>query len=149
MIELESRLDIAASPMKVWRALSDFSAYPRWNPYREIVGIAALGERVVLRIGLDPGKRRPLPARITAFEPGRVLEFSSGRPFLMQSMEIFELERCQRGTRLRHVARMTGIGSRIVARTFGPRLIKVYRRVDEALAQFVAPGMRSKRQPPK
>ena len=65
MIEVEAVLDIAAPPMKVWRALSDFASYPRWNPYRGIVGVAALGEKVILQIGPDAAKRRPLPAKIT------------------------------------------------------------------------------------
>lgn len=148
MIEVEAVIDIAAPPMKVWRALTEFSAYPKWNPYREVVGVAALGEKVVLRIGPDVDKRRPLPARITAFEPGRKLTFTTGRRLLGLATETFDLERSVRGTRLRHVARVAGIGSLLIGRrSFGPSLAKVYQRVDDALAQHVASGRQPKRRP--
>ena len=146
MKQVETSLDIAAPPMKVWRALCDFSAYPRWNPYRVIDGVAGLDEKVVLRIGSDPAKRRPVPARITAFEPGKLLVFKTGRPLLIYATETFELERSQRGTRLRHIARMSGVGAGLIGRlTFGPKLIAVYDRVDDALADYVAPGRQPKR----
>ncbi len=148
MFQVETSLDIAAPPMKVWRALCDFEAYPRWNPYREILGVAGEGEKVALRIGPDPATRRSIPARITAFEPGKLLIFRSGRALILYATESFELERSQRGTRLRHIATMTGLGAGIVGRlTFGPNLIKVYERVDDALAQHVAPGRQPKRRP--
>lgn len=146
MIEVEAVLDIAAPPMKVWRALCDFASYPRWNLYRGIVGVAALGEKVILQIGPDAAKRRPLPAKITEFEPGRILTFTTGRPLIGRATETFELDRSPRGTRLRHAARMKGMGATLVGRfTVGPGLIKVYQRVDDALADFVTEGRQPKR----
>lgn len=39
MHEIVTKVEIAASPAKVWRALCDFRAYPRWNPViRKISG---------------------------------------------------------------------------------------------------------------
>lgn len=146
MIEVETFLDIAAPPMKVWRALSDFRCYPRWNPYREIVGVAGLGEKVVMRIGPVAGRRRSQTARITAFEPGSILTFATGHPLLGAATETFELARSARGTRLRHVAQMKGLGSRLIGeRTLGPRLSKIYDRVNDALAQYVTTVAQPKR----
>lgn len=149
MTQVETSLDIAAPPMKVWRALCDFAAYPRWNPYREIIGVAAEGEKVVLKIGADPAKRHPVPARIVAFEPGKLLIFRTGRALILHATESFEFERSSRGTRLRHVARMTGLGAGLVGRlTFGSKLIQVYDEVDDALAHYVVPGRQPKRRLP-
>ncbi len=148
MIEVETVLDIAAPPMKVWRTLCDFSSYPRWNPYREIAGVAALGQKVILQIGPDAAKRRSLPAKITEFDPGRTLTFTTGRPIIGLATETFELARSPRGTRLRHAARMKGAGAAIVGRfTFGTGLVKVYQRVDDALADFATDGRQPRRRP--
>lgn len=138
---IETEIDIAAPPMKVWRALCDFGGYRRWNPYREIVGVAALGERVTLLIGPDPEKRRKLAARISVFEPGRQLSMASGRRPLGWAIESYRLEPSRRGTRLRHSAEMAGLGIMLLGRRwFEPRLTGVYERVDSALAKHVASG---------
>lgn len=44
MHEIVTKVEIAASPGEVWRALTDFRAYPRWNPViRRISGALAPG----------------------------------------------------------------------------------------------------------
>lgn len=150
VIEVGLTIDIAAAPMKVWRALSDFDRYPYWHPFREVIGQAALGEKVSLRIGPVPAKRRRLAARITAFEPGESLEFTTGLPILGYATETYTLERRPGGTRMRHIARAWGLMPRLLGpKLFGPGLTQVYRRVDEALASFVAPEFKPKIREPE
>ena len=49
--QLESEIDIAAPPGRVWAILTDFSAYPDWNPFiRSIRGTPDLGASLVVRI---------------------------------------------------------------------------------------------------
>jgi hypothetical protein len=70
--QLESEVEVQASPERVWEVLTDFAVYPDWNPF--IVragGRAAPGSRLELRMRL-PG-RRP-----TTFRP-RVLEAEPAR----------------------------------------------------------------------
>lgn len=41
MTELNTEIEIRASAERVWNALMDFDAYPKWNPFvREISGRA-------------------------------------------------------------------------------------------------------------
>jgi hypothetical protein len=55
--EIDTWIDIDASPDLVWRILMNFSAYPYWNPFiYRIEGEAMKGERLSLLIQ-PPGKR--------------------------------------------------------------------------------------------
>lgn len=135
--------EIAAPPIKVWRALSDFSTYRRWNPYREVIGSAALGAKVTLMIGPKPEGRRKLRATISIFEPGHRIGFTTGRPLLGRALETYVIEPGRRGTHLLHTAEMNGLGALVLGRrSFEPRLLGVYRRVDDALAKYLASGSR-------
>jgi hypothetical protein len=70
--ELESEVKVQASPERVWEVLTDFAAYPDWNPFIvQAGGRAAPGSRLELRMRL-PG-RRP-----TTFRP-QVLEAEPAR----------------------------------------------------------------------
>lgn len=147
MIEIETQIDIATSPARVWRALCDFQAYPRWNPYREVLGEAVLGRKVVLLIGPDPRKRRRLRATISILEPIRVLAFDSGMGFLARSTESFILAPSRRGTLLRHRAMVGGIAAmQPLRKWFLRRLPPVYRRMDQAFATYLAAPRRAQRQ---
>jgi hypothetical protein len=70
--QLESGVEVQASPERVWEVLTDFAAYPDWNPFIvQAGGRAAPGSRLELRMRL-PG-RRP-----TTFRP-QVLEAEPAR----------------------------------------------------------------------
>jgi uncharacterized protein YndB with AHSA1/START domain len=148
MITVSTEIDIAAPPMKVWRALCDFPAYRRWNPYREIVGLAAMGETVTIRIGPDPAKRRAIRAKISAFVPGEELAFATGRKPWANAMESFRLEPSRRGVRLVHCAQMSGLGALWMrSDRFQAGLVRVYERVDAALAKYAATGPQPRKSP--
>lgn len=141
MITVSTEIDIAAPPMKVWRVLCDFPAYGRWNPYREILGLAASGETVTMRIGPDPAKRRAIRARISAFVPGQELAFATGRQPWGNAIESFHLEPSRRGARLVHSAQMRGLGALLMRSDRSQAgLVSVYERVDAALARYAATG---------
>jgi hypothetical protein len=70
--QLESGVEVQASPERVWEVLTDFAAYPDWNPFIvQAGGRAVPGSRLELRMRL-PG-RRP-----TTFRP-QVLEAEPAR----------------------------------------------------------------------
>jgi len=63
MRELRSELEIDASPERVWAVVTDFAAYPEWNPFiRRISGELREGARLEVRI-------EPPGARATTFKP--------------------------------------------------------------------------------
>jgi len=57
MKELRTQIEIEATPERVWEILTDFDAYPEWNPFiQAIEGEAAPGSRLEVRIE-PPGGR--------------------------------------------------------------------------------------------
>ena len=48
---LEAEIEIGATPERVWSILTDFPAYPEWNPFiRFVRGVPEPGARLVVRI---------------------------------------------------------------------------------------------------
>lgn len=107
-------LDIPATPERVWDVLTDFSAYPEWNPLQTIEGHAELFAGLKIRTrkseaGTVPPATRAIIWKIRAPEK---LEFLSGRPFLDSTKRFFHLAPHQGGTRLRHGIVFSGAVSR-------------------------------------
>ena len=68
---LVSQIEIDATAEKVWDVLTDFAAYPTWNPFIvSAVGVAEVGSRVTLRM-------QPVDSRAVTLKP-TVLEVTPG-----------------------------------------------------------------------
>lgn len=68
-------VEIDAAPAEVWPVLTDFGAFPSWNPFiTKASGVLRTGERitVTLRIGRWPVTLRP---RLTVVDPPRELRW--------------------------------------------------------------------------
>lgn len=75
MTTLRSTVEIAATPDRVWAALTDFDAFPDWNPFiRRASGELAVGNRirVTLRLGRRDLRLRP---RLTMVDRPRELRW--------------------------------------------------------------------------
>lgn len=71
MKELYTEIVIEASKDRIWRALTDFDQYAKWNPFiKSVVGKVAVGQ--VIQISLTPPGAKPM-----IFSP-KVLTFESG-----------------------------------------------------------------------
>ncbi|MFW6079186.1 MAG: SRPBCC family protein [Gemmatimonadota bacterium] len=95
MTELETSIEIDASPERVWAVLTDFRSYPEWNPFvRRIEGELRTGSR--LRVRLEPPGMRgmTLRPRLVAVEPPRVLRWLGhlGLPRLFDGEHGFRIE---------------------------------------------------------
>jgi hypothetical protein len=70
--QLRTQVDVDATPERVWQVLTDFAAYPQWNPFIvRAEGDARRGERLTLRM-------QPAGGRAVTFRP-TVLEAAPGR----------------------------------------------------------------------
>ena len=79
MKEFRSRIAIAAPAGAIWTILTDAPAYPSWNTtVNKVDGAIALGETVTVHAKISPG--RAFPVKVTSFEPGRKMVWSSGMP---------------------------------------------------------------------
>ncbi|MBQ1560224.1 MULTISPECIES: SRPBCC family protein [unclassified Caulobacter] len=134
---IESEIDIAAPPTKVWRTLSEFGGYPRWHPHWEIDGVPIRGASVYIRIGSNPEKRLRVRARVIGMAPGEEIAFQSG-PFFARSYEYFHLERSARGTLLRHTNKITGLAAlQFKFKAEREKLIRIYSFRLDALSKYV------------
>jgi len=66
MHELHTEIEIQATPERIWSVLTDFAAYPQWNPFiRSVEGSPEKGASLTVRI-------EPSGAKAMTFRP-RVL----------------------------------------------------------------------------
>lgn len=113
MQQIHTEIEIAAPPARVWEVLTDFAAYPAWNPLIvEAGGAARAGERLRIRVripGYPPTTFRPT---VLAVELPRELRWR-GRlllPGLFDGEHLFRLEPLEGGrTRLVQAERFRGV----------------------------------------
>jgi hypothetical protein len=95
-----SSTTIDAAPEAVWAVLVDGARYTDWDSgVVRFEGTIAPGERVTVVSGANP--KRAFPVDVTAFEPGRRMEWSGGMPLgLFRGVRTFTLTSQGAGTRL-------------------------------------------------
>jgi hypothetical protein len=120
--QIQTSIDIVASPTQVWSVLTDFPAYPRWNPFiTSIEGKPHPG--APLKVTIVPPGRRPVtfhPVVLTA-TPWHELRWR-GRlliPGLFDGEHAFRLELLSTaGCRLHHTERFSGLLVGLVGGSF-------------------------------
>lgn len=109
---IDTSIDIAAPPSRVWEVLMDFPRHPEWNPFiASISGSIQPGESLTVQIQ-PPGKGgmtfRPT---VLAMNPER--EFRWKGKLLINGLfdgeHYFRLEPLGEGTRFHHGERFTGL----------------------------------------
>jgi hypothetical protein len=73
---IKTTIDIGASAETVWRVLTHFPSYPKWNPFiREARGEAQAGARLKLRVRFSGKSSRWLSSRVTKAIPAGELHW--------------------------------------------------------------------------
>jgi hypothetical protein len=76
MPEIEYTIDISASAARVWEILSDFPAYPSWNPFiRSISGTQSAGSRLNVTIQPQGGRPMAIAPTLLNFSPSKELRW--------------------------------------------------------------------------
>ncbi len=112
MKQIDTAVEIDASPAVVWAVIADVAAYPAWNPFIKVIeGTLRVGERLTIRV-VPPGQKgmtfRP---RVLVAEPERELRWK-GRlmvPGLFDGEHSFRIEPVAGGVRFHHAERFTGL----------------------------------------
>jgi hypothetical protein len=76
MKEIHTEIEIDAPAERVWRVLTDFAAYPQWNPFvRRGEGEVKVGFRLQVFIQPAGGKGMSFRPRVLVADPGRELRW--------------------------------------------------------------------------
>jgi hypothetical protein len=74
--ELRKEIEIDAPPERVWAVVTDFAAYPEWNPFiRRISGELHEGARLEVRIEPPGGRAMTFKPTVRAVEANRELRW--------------------------------------------------------------------------
>lgn len=76
MPTIKTAIDIASSAEMVWRVLTDFPSYPKWNPFiRSVQGNPAPGQGLKIRIRLPRGRTYKFSPRVVKAIPATELRW--------------------------------------------------------------------------
>ena len=141
MKELRSEIEIGAPPERVWRVLTDFAAYPEWNPFiRRVSGRPEVDERLVVR--MRPSGTRGMTFRPTVMkvEPSRELRWLGHLlvPGIFDGEHIFEIEELERD-RVRFVQRevFKGLLVPLLARSLDRDTQRGFEEMNRALRERI------------
>jgi uncharacterized protein YndB with AHSA1/START domain len=127
MYEFLTQSSIRAAPATAWNILTDAPGYAGWNP--EIVAIEgrmAHGERIQARVKVGNGAVRPVPLRVTAFEPPDRMEWTGGLPLgLFTGRRILTVTPEPGGTRFRMLVQMSGTLASLMVKAVGDRQAEI------------------------
>ena len=134
MKQILREIEIAATPEQVWSVLTDFGAYPQWNPFiRSIGGEAKVGQTLDVRIN----KMRFRP-KVVSVAPGRELRWLGHLlvPGLFDGEHRFEIEPLAPGRVLfRQLERFTGAFVPLLWPLMGKSTAQGFEAMNHALKQ--------------
>jgi hypothetical protein len=93
--ELRSEIEIQAPAERVWMLLTDFAAFPHWNPFiRRASGKIQVGERLEVQIQPPGARGMTFRPRVLKAEPQRELRWLGHLliPGLFDGEHIFTIE---------------------------------------------------------
>ncbi|MGK5729415.1 SRPBCC family protein [Streptomyces sp. URMC 124] len=119
-------IDIAAPASRVWQVLTDFDAYPQWNPFLVSVKGRPVEGAVLESVIVNNGSAMRFRPTVRAAVPGRELRWLGrlGVPGLLDGEHSFLIEETgPAGVRFTHAESFTGV---LVAVPFIRRKIDVH-----------------------
>ena len=119
MKELETSIDISAPTEAVWSVLSDFDAYPEWNPWMIITGRPTPGARLHVAPGPEAGRMPTFRPQLITVDPPNELRWLGNLwiPGLFDGEHRFTIEDLGDGTsRFTQAERFSGILARPILR---------------------------------
>jgi hypothetical protein len=140
MLTVENEFTTAAPPQVVWRVLTDLERYAAWHPSVQLDGVAEPdGDIGLVQTNTVLGRDAPrAPAKITRFEPERVLAWRMGLPLLIHFEETYELRRGPFGSNVVHRIAYGGLGVAFRRTRVRARALAQLRSADAALQKHLS-----------
>ena len=113
MVEIQTETEIDAAPSQVWAILTNFPAYPSWNPFiMAIVGRLVEGERITAQIAPPGWGKMTFKPVLLVVKPEHELRWRGalGAGFLLSGEHAFALDRLPGGrTRFAQTETFSGL----------------------------------------
>lgn len=132
---VHDRIDINASPERVWQIFTDARSFPSWNPFiRKMRGELVPGRKlhITLRLGRHLLRFKP---RVTVVKPARELRWLARQPIhrLFDVERAFEFEPHGKGTRFVQFEIGRGLMAPIIMPLMHRKIAKGYAAFNQAL----------------
>lgn len=137
--QLRTVIDIDATPERVWQVLTDFDAYPRWNPFMtKASGKPVQGERLTIRMQPEGGRAMTFRPVVHEAVPPRRLRWLGHLlvPGIFDGEHTFSIEPLHDG-RVRLVQQEDFRGALVpfLANSLDRRTLPAFARMNQALKQ--------------
>ncbi len=114
MREIQTEIEIAATPERVWQTLTDLNSYSQWNPFvTRASGELRVGECLKIYVQIPDARGMSFTPKVLKVEPQREMRWLGTLPLpgLFNGEHIFKVEPAtQPGrTRFLHGERFTGL----------------------------------------
>ncbi|MEU6273714.1 SRPBCC domain-containing protein [Streptomyces populi] len=142
-VRLAASIEIGASPEEVWQVLTDFSGYPRWNPFMTTAEVTSPGGRLRagarLRIVMhDAGGDTTFTPEVLTDAPGRELRWPGkmGPGLIADGEHRFTIREIGPGrARLTQSERFTGVAVPFAEGMLNRNTLPQFRAMNRALAR--------------
>ena len=135
MSDIHTSVEIDAPAETVWSVLTDFEAYPEWNPYTRIEGVPRVDERLRVSPGPEAGRAPTFRPRVLVAD-GRELRWLGHlfTPGLFDGEHSFVVEALDEGrSKLTQAEGFSGLLAGVVLRFIREETEANFRGVNEAL----------------
>jgi hypothetical protein len=137
--QLRTEIDIDATPERVWQILTDFDAYPQWNPFMaRASGTPVRGERLTIRMRPEGGRAVTFRPTVREVVPQRRLRWLGHLlvPGIFDGEHSFTIEPLDTGgVRLVQQEDFRGVLVPLLARSLDRRTLPAFQRMNRALKQ--------------
>ena len=136
MPSIHTEIEIEAPVAEVWEVLTEWGAYPAWNPLVDSV-VGELREGARLAVHLRLGRARlPIVTKLVALQPERELRWVGHAlvPGIFDGEHSFAMEPLpQARTRFVHAERFSGVAAGLVLRLVGEQTRAGFEAMNRAL----------------
>ena len=137
MPTIKTAIDVATSAEIVWRVLTDFNAYPHWNPFLvSVYGPPVTGQRLKIQARYPRGGVTKFTVRVVKAIPAAELRWRRRRlleGLFDREQAFFIIPNGIKGVRFIHREHFSGMFAPLVMQFVSGKTIKAFNLMNQAL----------------